>query len=410
MAGNKEGTIPAYTGEAIKVPASYKPESKGILVDPFADEKPLFSINAQNMAQYADKLSDGLKTLMKKYPTFRIDVYPTHRTAHYPKFVIDNTIANATRCKEVGPEPVNCVAGLPFPIPKTATQVMWNHQLAFEGASFAGRGGSYFVDSSGKMVAMGVNDYWWEFPYYAATNTGNTKIHQRTRYDYQEPARSSGEKILLHYKIDNSPVTVWQYLPGQRRVKLSPDLNYDTPNPQSGGICTMDELYLFYGPTDRYDWKIVGKKEMYIPYNNFQVYEPQCSAEASFTANHVNPSCVRYELHRTWVIEAKLKAGKRNIYGKRMIYLDEDTYNAGLADNYDNAGKLYREVLQYGIPQYQDASLGMSGMVFGNYDMQTGTYLVSNYPSSTIKGRMAFPEKIQDSFLQPGALAGSGIR
>ena len=89
-AGNKDGTIPPYTGGLTTPPASYQ-KGSGVRPDPYASEKPLLSIDAKNMAQHADNLTEGVKGMMKKYPTFRADIYPSHRTVAYPKFVTDNT-------------------------------------------------------------------------------------------------------------------------------------------------------------------------------------------------------------------------------------------------------------------------------------------------------------------------------
>ena len=54
----------------------------------------------------------------------------------------------------------------------------------------------------------------------------------------------------------------WSYLPGQRRVKVAPDLAYDTPNPGTAGATTFDDTFIFNGSMDRFDFKLVGKKEM----------------------------------------------------------------------------------------------------------------------------------------------------
>ena len=97
QAGNAEGTIPAYTGGLTKAPADFKPDS-GFWTDPFRDEKPLFRITAQNMAQYADKLSEGQKEALKKFPEYYFDIYPSHRTTAYPKDVLEATTRNATTC------------------------------------------------------------------------------------------------------------------------------------------------------------------------------------------------------------------------------------------------------------------------------------------------------------------------
>ena len=61
-----------------------RPKPGGKRGDPFKDDKPLFSITAQNLDKYADKLADGTKAMFKKYPDYRIDVYPTRRTAAAP--------------------------------------------------------------------------------------------------------------------------------------------------------------------------------------------------------------------------------------------------------------------------------------------------------------------------------------
>ncbi|QCP50362.1 DUF1329 domain-containing protein [Trinickia violacea] len=412
-AANKDGSIPAYAGGLTNPPASYDPAKKGVLTDPFADEKPLYSVNAKNMAQYADKLSDGLKAALAAHPDARLDVYPSHRTAAYPKWVVDNTLKNATQCKEVGEKLVNCVGGLPFPMPKTGNELIWDHQLAFMGASFRGRGATVFTGASGSPVVMGVNDYWFDYPYYLSSNNGNNVTDfERIRYDYQEPARVAGEKILLHYKIEDASDNVWQYIPGQRRTRLSPDLSYDTPHPQSGGVAAMDELYGFYGPTDRFDFKIVGKKEMLIPYNNFKLYGAECSLDKFFRKGFPNPDCLRWEQHRVWVVEGTLKNGKRHIFSKRVFYIDEDTYNVGVYDNYDMSGKIYRFDVQIGTPAYNDPELGTSGLATLHFDLQVGAWVMDNYPSpyTPIKGAANISEKLPEREWQPDALAGASIR
>ncbi len=134
-AGNKEGTIPAWDGGLTKPAPGFK--NGGRRPDLFPNEKPLFSITAKNMDQYADKLTDGTKAMLKKYPAYRVDVYPTHRTAAAPQWVYDNTFKNATRAKLVngsaGPEPSGAYGGIPFPIPANGAEAMWNHLLRWRG-------------------------------------------------------------------------------------------------------------------------------------------------------------------------------------------------------------------------------------------------------------------------------------
>ena len=98
-AGNKDGSIPAWAGGYTTPIAGDK--VGGRRGDPFSGEKPLFSITAKNADQYADKLTDGVKAMLKKYPdSYRLDVYKTQRTAAAPQWVYDNTAKNAVRAQD----------------------------------------------------------------------------------------------------------------------------------------------------------------------------------------------------------------------------------------------------------------------------------------------------------------------
>jgi hypothetical protein len=66
---------------------------------PFNDEKSLFTSTAQNAAQYVERLTDGSNEMLKKYPSYRMDVYPSHRSMLHLKYLLDNSLKNATSCK-----------------------------------------------------------------------------------------------------------------------------------------------------------------------------------------------------------------------------------------------------------------------------------------------------------------------
>ena len=121
-------------------------------------------------------------------------------------------------------------------------------------------------------------------------------------------------------------------------MKLAPDISYDTPNPGTAGAATYDDTWMFNGAMDRFDFKLVGKKEMLVPYNTYRLTISQEAADVT-TPNYLNPDLVRWELHRVWVVEATLKPGKRHIYAKRTFYLDEDSWTALAADQYDAGGR-----------------------------------------------------------------------
>ena len=416
-AGNKEGTIAAYSGKAPKAPANYDLKDPGQRPDPYND-KPLFTITAQNAGQYADKL-DGMAEVFKKYPEFKMVVYPSRRDYVYPKYVLDNSIKNASSCKGTVNELKleGCWGGFPFPIPKTGNQAMWNHLLQYGAYTYGGTTESGLTPPDGKYVLAARNEVIQQYDYYdpKATKPAPTDLTFWTfRQDTTAPARQAGSKLALLDNLDqiDKGRRAYQYIPGQRRVKLAPNLAYDTPTPNSGGANTMDDAKVFLGALDRYDFKLVGKKEKYIMYNNFDLANHKaCSPDKIYNfKNFPNPECVRWELHRVWVVEATLKPGFRHIYQKRTFFWDEDVPGAGAAENYDAAGKLYRVVNEAVYPYYDDEPTagGYSDTSF-TLDLQTGVWAVSG--GSSAQGQGWTPRTPKDErFFSPEAMAGEGIR
>ena len=100
MAGNADGSIPAWTGG---LPANAGTvDSAGFLSDPFASEQPLFTITAQNVDQYKDKLTPGQLAMFKRYPeSYKMPVFPTHRSASMPDPVLAAAKNNAVNTKMV---------------------------------------------------------------------------------------------------------------------------------------------------------------------------------------------------------------------------------------------------------------------------------------------------------------------
>lgn len=409
-AGNKDGTIPEYTGGLTTPPPTFK-KGSGVRPNPFADEKPLFSITSANMDQYADKLTNGMKEILKRRPTYRIDVYPTHRSAAFPKYVLDNTIANATRAK-TGPDGdrlEGAIGGIPFPIPKTGVEVMWNHLTRYVGHVRTNNQTIYYVDSAGTSTLVTDVLVYFEYPYYdpKRTSIGVDDNFYVFQVSYIGPSRYVGRETLFY---DNLTLNRRAYLydPGQRRVRLTPDTSYDTPIATVGGIQTYDDQELFTGKLDRYDFKLLGKKEIIIPYNNYKaIYECKFQDHAkTVKKHHLNPDCERWELHRVWVVEATLKPGKRHIYAKRIFYFDEDTWGSGLAESYDASGKLFRVIVGNNAPHYDV----LAGDTNQNhiYDLSSNALGVwqLNEHGHGIKFHAPRPARS----LTPEALQGAGIR
>lgn len=409
-AGNADGTIPAYTGGLTTAPAGYK--AGGVRPDPFAKEKPRLTITAKNLAQHEGQLTAGARALLKKYPAFRIDVYPTHRSVALPDRVLDNTVANATRASTSngGLGISGAIGGYPFPIPKSGNEAMWNHLLRYVGVASNFKYDNWNVDASGRPALATSGKLFVEYPYYDPKNTKpaqETDVYFRTKIFYNAPARRAGEALMAVDVVNplKRPRRAWLYLPGQRRVKLAPDISYDTPNPGTAGSATYDDSWIFNGAMDRYDFKLVGKKEMLVPYNTYRLTQHKKAAEVT-TPSFLNPDLVRWELHRVWVVEATLKPGKRHIYAKRTFYLDEDSWTALAADQYDASGKLYRASFAHMSPSYDANTPNAETQVF--YDLTSGVYNVS-FLMGPYDG-VRYTNPLPPNEWSPDALAGAGIR
>jgi hypothetical protein len=406
-AANKDGSIPEYTGGLTAAPAGFK-AGDGIRPDPYAGDKPLYAVDAKNMDKYADKLTEGVKALMKKHASYRLDVYPTRRSAAFPKYVIDNTAKCAVTAKtgNAGRSMEGCHAGIPFAIPKDGYEAMWNHLLRFSGQAYGYKYQAYNVDASGRAILATEGLLTQEYPYWDNSKK-STDTYYKVKINYVGPARRAGEGLLVVDPLDYAEKgrRAWQYLPGQRRVKLAPDVSFDTPNPSTAGATTFDDAFIFNGSMERFNFKLLGKREMLVPYNNYKLTYGS-TAESVFKPNHINPDLVRWEMHRVWVVEATLAEGKRHVYSKRTFFLDEDSWVAIASDAYDARGQLYRAGFAYLTPSY-DVPAPQSDL-HGHYDLTSGVYNMNGYTAAT--GGVRYNAPLPEREWASEALAGSGVR
>jgi len=407
-AGNADGSIPEYSGGLTQAPAGYKAGS-GSRVDPFADEKPLFSIDGKNLGAYESKLSEGTKAMLRKYPAFRLEVFKTHRTAALPKTALERTAIVAVNAYTTngGESLAEAHAAVPFPIPQSGAEAIWNHLVHYQPACFEAKYSAWFVEPNGHATLATSAEGWQMSPYWQQNSNADPNVYLRLRISYDGPPRRAGEALMFVDPVDYTQRgrRAYQYLPGQRRVKLAPDLAYDTPNPTTAGGSTFDDVFLFNGAMDRYDFTLVGKKEIYVPYNAYRaVY--QSTPEQRLKQNFLSPDQVRWELHRVWVVEAKLKPGKRHIYSRRTFYLDEDSWIALLSDEYDGRGQLYRAGSALMAPYYDAPSPSADAHV--HYDLASGAYAINVWPGS--KGWIRITSCKSEGAWAPDALAAAGVR
>jgi hypothetical protein len=372
---NADGSIPPWTGgDKDLLKAAVNPTYP----NPYAAEKPIAKITAANLATYQSKLAAGHVALLKKYPTFALALYKTHRSALFPQAVYDETALNPGRAKLVNGGITGTTGGVPFPIPKSGEEAILNHKFRFIGSNYSQYMTKATVSPAGDISTQRIN---FEF----LAQYGNPDIKPADRVPnilsyYMErklaPARVAGEVTLAQSALTetsgNAFQSIWLYNPGQRRVRLAPEFAYD--NPQDDGLRTSDEVDEFNGGTDRYDWKLVGKKELIVPYNNYQMMAPTVKMTDLLKPNHMNPDLLRYELHRVWVVEATLKKGASHIYGKRVFYVDEDSWSVLIQDKYDTRGELWR------VSESAPVIAPWLGTVYTGtdmyYDLRSGRYLV----------------------------------
>jgi hypothetical protein len=376
---NKDGTIPAYSGKWLGIPPGINFKGTGKHhPDPYASEKPLFVITAQNMAQYAEHLTEGQKALFKKFPgTFRIPVYPSHRDFRYSDKVLANVKDNAAQAELVdGGMGVKGVYGGPgFPIPKTGMELMWSTKSA----PLAWTEVSTYDQA---VVYPDGNTAWGRVSYKIMADVNNPNGGRKDWNGIAShfnvltliPEREKGSIIVGNEQWDyaNHPRQAWQYNPGTRRVRQLPSFGFDMPQ-GPGGFRTVDDDRLFNGSPERYDWKIAGKKEIYIPYHAYKLDDPKIKYADMLTKGHINPDLTRNELHRVWVLEATLKQGVRHQYAKRVLYVDEDSWNPVLADNYDARGQLWRVSMVNLIYAYELE--GYHARVAVYHDLLSGAYM-----------------------------------
>jgi hypothetical protein len=376
-AANKDGSIPEWKGGITSMPAGWKPGQKRI--DPFKDDKPLFSIDAGNVDQYKDKLSEGQMTLVKTLKGYRMDVYPTRRSCGFPDYVYERTKTNAREAKLAangwGLEKAIGAAVL-FPIPQSGAEAMWNHKLRYMGEGRIEYYSSIF-SSKGDFTPL-AQDQWVTIPFHKKTNKGIEEVNgveMKLLNAVVSPAARTGEMILAHWSM-NAASDAWLYFPGQRRVRRAPTFAYDNPVPGYENLETVDQYPMYAGAMDRYNWKLVGKQEMIIPYNSWKWIDKSRKYKDIYGPDYVNRDLVRYEQHRVWKVEATLKEGMRHIFPKRVFYLDEDSWGIMVVDNFDAQGKVWR-VQESSIVVAPEIPACVSQEFMG-YDLNVGRYIAEN--------------------------------
>jgi hypothetical protein len=409
--GNEDGSIPPWTGGLVTTPPGWRMERR---VDPFSDDPVRFTIDASNVANHADRLSPGQIALIEAYPGYRMDVYPTRRSCGYQDWIYAATRKNAVTA-ELDEDDVHLEKGwhpFLFPIPRNGAEAIWNHKYEPGSEGTIAHAASMTPTKSGAMTPSRVK-VTTDVRMSRATTTSLDEAQGRAAslvIAVMAPPRRSGTLLLVHAMV-NDQQRAWAYFPGQRRVRMVPTSGYDNPLPNNENLMTSDQERMFNGIIDRFDWKLVGKRELYVPYNIHALnHRPGLTYKKALGPQYVRRDLIRYELHRVWIVEATLKEGRRHLFGKRVFYLDEDSWKVVVEDIYDARGNLWR-VMEGMLTTIPEVPTCTYEGVF-SYDLLAGRYVAAGIrteepPTDYLAGRF---DRVPKGIFTPHALRRMGRR
>jgi Protein of unknown function (DUF1329) len=379
-AGNREGTIPAYEGGEAPLPGWSWGKVRWRF-SKFKDEQPLFSIDASNVERYADHLTEAQATALKTVPGYRMDVYPSHRSCNIDPAYAERTRQNATEAR-IGADGWSLehakTGGVPFPIPQSGVEAIYNSRMRPQGIGYQLGNGTTMI--SPRPGGHEFTSYAWTFEMFlpsqslekASVESGGA-VDFYVHYAYQEPAAMRGQ-AFIGISFENKDPESYYYFPGQRRVRRLPNYVFDAPVVGYENQYLNDEQLMMWSTLDRFEYRLVGKKEIYLQNNSLRMYDFEARRDDVFGRAFVNPAYRRFELHRAWVVDARLKAGLLHLVPHRVYYLDEDTWSIAAVTEYDKDGKVWKLMESSQIPIWElGGSCGYTAYTI--WDLQGGRYV-----------------------------------
>lgn len=390
VAGNAEGTIPAWSGGLQR-----KALSDDRVSDPYPGDKQLYAVTAANMANYTAVLSDGQRAMLRKYPdSFQIPVYTSRRSASYPDFVYEALQYNREHAELITAGEKsgirNARISSPFPIPENGLQAIWNHLVRWRGIHLSRETSWVAVTARGNYrptILLEDIAFPYASPEYDGALKSDDEIHQLPEFrramaavkqKFLSPGRLSGGGSLFYESYDYTRYERirWAYAPKLKRVVRLPRAQLDTPNPGSDGIVNFDDTDMYRGSPELYNWELAGRQELLVPYNAYRQKGSDLDYEDLIDKHHLNQEYTRYELHRVWKVIATVKADTKATYAKRVFYLDEDTWQIVLSEKYDSDGKLVFHAEAHTVNFY-NVPVTFTGVI-AHYNIKTGRFFVTD--------------------------------
>ncbi|NLP62634.1 DUF1329 domain-containing protein [Paraburkholderia sacchari] len=384
-AASSDGVVPAFAGREAPEQGWAYGKYRGDFWKHRA-EKPLYSIDASNVDKYAAHLSAGQIQLIKQRKGYRMDVYPAHRECQLPEVAEQNSRENLTAAKlDAGGSMLQSAyfPGVAFPKPQNGAEAILNFEYRYRGVGIEWPSTTTAVSprpgSDDWIMTMGPQSFYLPSGKLGKNTPSDVdQLSLAGYFGYNSPAAMAGQGGMQRQYYDKDSETFY-YFPGQRRVRRMPAYTHDAPQIGYENQYTVDDANMFNGFIDRFDWKLIGKREMLVPYNDFAMYDFNAKFADVAKPDGLSEASRRYEMHRVWVVEATVKPTARHVASKKIFYLDEDSWLALVGEDYDAQGKLWKVREGYPIPVWELGG-ACDLEAFAQYDLNDGRYVFDQSP------------------------------
>lgn len=332
------------------LPAATAPADMQALI---AADVPLAAVGGRDSGGYADFVAPGHRALLEKHPGHRLNVYPSRRVAFFPDAISAASRGNAATARLDGHDSIaGARLGLPFVQPRSGLEAMWNHRLRYRGDAMQLQSTMVIVgaDGPGRPVTqrkVALNAY---------ANLSARLDPSMLFYGYRAQAGSkfSPSYLVLQHepvRTDNERKLVWIRQESGKMLRV-PGGPQDIGTTPSQGLLLLDMYDMYGGEADygAYTWTLRGRRPLLVPYNAVALAGGAVPRAELLTPGHPDPRFLRYEVHRVWVVEATLLPRRAHLFKRRVFYLDEDSWNIVLVENYLADGTLAR-VQECGVVQ-----------------------------------------------------------
>jgi hypothetical protein len=221
--------------------------------------------------------------------------------------------------------------------------------------------------------------------------------YKEALYPLIEPFDLKGTGFTLNRYIDHTRQDdTWLYLPQLRRVRR---LSSAQRSDALFGQDTDQDSYAGYaGNPGWFTWKYLGEKTVLGSFHADSI--PVKWQEPSGDFLHSSA----WEPRKVWVVEGVAKM-PQYAYGKRVIYLDQDSYRIPFTDIYDQAGELWKvwvNNFMYATHPFEGAKYGFDYEVSYNpsitmVDMQLEHATYCALPSARFPGEQGWYINLGDA-------------